>query len=377
MAADRVNGARRQLPALVVLPLMLACSLVSRGESVTEEPVREYMRVPSRAPALEESVDSAPQQVWRATLGRGSLGAVAMGERVAAIASVDRFVYLVDVRTGRQLWRHRADAPFAVGPVIGNGRVFVASGSAAGRITALDLRSGRRRWTTEVGDVGAPLVLRDTVLYGATQRGRVFAVKTGNGGMLWRRTLSPILAAPVVARGRVAVVTLTDSLVVLDAASGRPLLRRPLPAGTATAPALVGDSALVIASPSGGVMLVTLDSGRVVWHRRVSEPIFGAPVVAGDTAFVLSNACTLHTIPLAMPAAADSASLGCASLSAPVLVRGGVLVATIAGEIILHDRSTMRRIWSRPVRGELRQPPAVRNGQIIAAPSIGDVVSYR
>ena len=376
MAADRVNGARRASP-LLALPIFVACSLASRGERIVEEPVREYMRVPSRAPALDIALDSAPEQVWRAALGRGSLGTVAMGERVAAIASVDRFVYLVDVRTGRRIWRHRADAPFAVGPVIGDGRVFVASGSATGRVTALDIRTGRRRWTTPVGDVGAPLVLRDTLLFGATQRGRVFAVKTGNGGVLWRRTLSPIVAAPVVTAGRVAVVTLTDSLVVLDAATGRPLLRRALPAGAAAAPALAGDSALVLASPSGSVMLVTLDSGRVVWHRRVSEPIFGAPVVAGDTAFALSNACTLYTIPLAMPAAADSASLGCASVAAPLLVRGGVLVATVGGEIILHDRLARRRVWSRPVPGELRQPPSVRNGQIIVAPSIGDVVSYR
>ena len=71
---------------------------------------------------------------------------------------------------------------------------------------------------------------------------------------------------------------------------------------------LSGDTALVISSPAGGVMLVTLDSGRVLWHRRVAEPIFGAPVVAGDTAFALTQACTLHAIPLAMPDAADSAS---------------------------------------------------------------------
>ena len=377
MAADRVNGERARFALLLVAPALLACSLASRGPAIVEEPVREYMHVPSRAPALDEVLDSAPEQVWRARLGRGSLGTVAMGERVAAIASVDRFVYLIDARTGRQLWRHRADAPFAVGPVIGNGRVYVASGSATGRVTALDLRSGRRRWSTAVGDVGAPLVLRDTLLFGVTQRGSVFALKTGKGAVAWRRALSPILAAPVVAGGRVAIVTLTDSLVVLDATTGRPLLRRALPAGAAAAPALVGDSALVLASPSGGVMLVTLDSGRVVWHRRVSEPIFGAPVVARDTAFALSNACTLYAIPLAMPSAADSASLGCASVAAPVLLRGGVLVATVGGELVLHDRSSRRRVWSRPVPGELRQPASIRNGQIIVAPSIGDVVSYR
>ena len=374
--ADGVNGTRALLLALLTVPAALACASAARDVPRSEE-VREYLRIPSRAPALGEVIDTAAQQVWRSKAGRGSLGAIAIGERVVAIASVDRFVHLLDLRTGEPLWRYRGDAPYTAGPVIGHGRVFAASGSAEGRLTALDLRSGKRKWTTPVGDVAAPLVLRDTLLFGVTQGGRVFAVKTGNGRVLWRRSLSPIAAAPVVARGRVAVVTLTDSLFVLDAATGRPLVRAPLPAGSAAPPALAGDSAIVLASAGGGVMLVTLDSGRVVWHRRVSEPIFGGPVIAGDTAFVLSTGCTLHAIPLTAPSAADSASLGCATVATPVLVRGGVLVATVGGDVVLFDRSTGRRAWSRAVRGELRQPPAVRNGQIVVAPSIGDVVSFR
>ena len=374
--ADAVNGARAALLALLTLPGVLACARIARDVPRSEE-AREYLRTPSRAPALAEVIDTAAEQVWRAKAGRGSLGAIAIGERVAAIASVDRFVFLLDLRTGEPLWRYRGDAPYTVGPVIGNGRVFVASGAAEGRLTALDLRTGKRKWTTLVGDVAAPLVLRDTLLYGVTQGGRVFAAKTGNGRVVWRRMLSPIAAAPVVAGGRVAVVTLTDSLFVLDAATGRPLVRAPLPAGTSAPPALAGDSAIVIASAGGSVMLVTLDSGRVVWHRRVAEPIFGGPVIAGDTAFALSTGCILHAIPLAAPSAADSASLGCATVATPVLVRGGVLVATVGGDVVLFDRSTGRRAWSRAVRGELRQPPAVRNGQIVVAPSVGDVVSFR
>jgi len=69
--------------------------------------------------------------------------------------------------------------------------------------------------------------------------------------------------------------------------------------------------------------------------------------------------------------------MGCTAVAPPVLTRDGVLVATLAGELLYYDRTARRRVWSRTVRGELRQPPALRNGQIVIMPSVGDIVSFR
>jgi hypothetical protein len=54
-----------------------------------------------------------------------------------------------------------------------------------------------------------------------------------------------------------------------------------------------------------------------------------------------------------------------------------VLVATVGGEVIFYDAAARRRVWTRQVRGPLRQPPVVRRGQIVVAPTLGDVVSFR
>ena len=339
--------------------------------------VRDFLRVASRAPALEETIDSAPEQIWKVAAGRGTLGQVALGERVVAVASVDRWIYLLDARTGKPYWRYRGEAPFATGPLIGYGRVFAATGSQEGRVAAVNLYTGKRRWSTRVGDVSAPLVLADTTVYGATQSGTLFALRSGNGKPRWVRRVAPIRSSPLVAGDRLAAVTLADTLLVLDRWTGRPLVRAALPAGTASPLALVDDTTAALASPTGGVMLVTLTSGVVRWRQPVPTPIFGAPVVARDTVFALSNDCTLWAIPVAAPASADSAALGCVAVAPPVLTRGGVLVATVGGELLYFDRSARRRIWTRTVRGELRQPPSLRHGQIVVAPTVGDVVSFR
>ena len=117
----------------------------------------------------------------------------------------------------------------------------------------------------------------------------------------------------------------------------------------------------------------------------MGAPVFGAPVVLRDTVYALTNRCTLWSVPTESPARADTlpmpptpAEAGtCTTVAAPALVRSGVLVATVSGHLIYVSRATRRVVWTRQTRGELRHPPAIRNGHIVVAPLLGDVVSFR
>src|SRR3954467_3747247 len=87
--ACRRGRAPRTVVALSLAVLSAACSNAVREvprDGALDYP--EYMRVPSRAPSAEETGDSAPVLAWRARAGRGSLGPVALGDRVAVVATV-------------------------------------------------------------------------------------------------------------------------------------------------------------------------------------------------------------------------------------------------------------------------------------------------
>jgi outer membrane protein assembly factor BamB len=324
-----------------------------------------------------ERVDSAPASVWRAAAGRGTVGAPAVGDRVTVVATVDRWVYALDTRTGQLFWRYRGEGPYGAGPVMAAGRVFAATEGREGKLTAIALASGRRRWQANVGDVAAPLALGDSTVHGATQQGVAFAFRADNGRRLWTRTVGPTRSGPLLLARAVVYATLTDSLVVLDAATGAALGRGSLPVSSAAPLARLDDSTAVLASPSGRVLAVAVPSGRVRWEVSTREPVYGSPVVMGDTVYALTNRCTLWVIPVTAPTSAASTSLGCVSEAAPAIVQGGVLVATVRGEVIYYSRDNGRKVWTRSVRGELRHPPAVRNGQIVVAPILGPVVSFR
>ena len=355
-----------------------ACSLWQRDVAPANGgEVREYLDASARRHSEPERVERAPRVVWQAAAGRGSAGAVALGERVTALTTVDRRVVALDTRTGALLWQWRGGNTFAAGPVMGDGTLYAASEGNNGTLTALSLSSGRRRWYHRVGDVGSPITLRHGRIYGVTTTGFAFAYDAVSGKRDWMYRVGPSRSGPLVVGQRVVIATTTDSVIVLEAATGRVETRAGLPASTIAPLALVDDSTFAMTAPSGSVVAVALPSGRVRWEVKTNAPIFGAPVVSGDTVFALTNDCVLWTIPVAAPDAARTAALGCVSKSGPALVRDGVLVATVGGTLALHDRSTGQLQWADTLRSEIRHPPMVLNGQIVVAQTMGEVVSYR
>ena len=340
--------------------------------------VRTYLGSASRAPSVDGTVSDDPELEWEANLGRGTLGIPAVGPSAAAVTTIDRWLYAFDPRTGGIYWRSRGETPYGVGPVVGPHHIYVASEGRDGMIAAYEIRKGKRVWRRRIGDVAAPLTLGDSLLFGTTQAlGYTFALRTDDGEVAWRERTGGSVSGPLLMGSYLAIVSLTDSLFVLDAASGEIVTRVALGTSTAAPLARVDDSTVVMTTPDGSVMGVTIPSGRVAWRHETQQPIFGTAVVARDTTFVLTSGCTLWMIPIFNIAAASSETLGCNSVAPPTLTRDGVLVATTGGDIVMFDRSTARRRWERRIGGELREAPVLLDGRLLIAPTLGPVVSYR
>ncbi|MGH7664988.1 MAG: PQQ-binding-like beta-propeller repeat protein [Gemmatimonadaceae bacterium] len=352
--------------------------------------VHQFLYVSSRAPFTHERVDSAPVLLWSAESGRGAVGAVALGEVVVAVATTDRWVHAFSTRTGRLYWRYRGEEAFSVGPVMGGGRIFVASdgvggGKHEGQLTAIDMFTGRRIWRAAVGEVLAPLTLARGLVYGASRSGAVFAHEAASGERRWISYGAPTRSGPLLHDSLVIIATDADSLVVLNAATGTSIVRAAIPATSLAPLALVNDSTVALTSPAGRLLAIAIPSGAVRWNMDIGAPAYGAPVAIADTVFALTNDCVLWTVPVASPANADTATIGCRTVATPAITERGVVVATIGGELVYFDRGSRRRIWSRRVargrgegaRAELRQTPMILNGQIVVAPLFGDVVSFR
>ena len=338
---------------------------------------REYLLTPTRAPSASETIDSEPRLVWRVNTGRGVSSLPAVSSRVTLITSTDRWVYAVDTRSGATFWRRRGDGAFSVGPVAGGGRVFVASEGTGGRVTALRLTDGGRIWQTLIGDVSSPLALRDSVLYGVNDQGVAFALGAARGHAIWKRSTGPSRSGPLVTARHLVVATLRDSLIVLDRSGGTVVGAFRLPAATAAPLALLDDTTVVLTSPEGSMHAVHVPSGRVRWSVETGEPVPGAPVVHGDTVFALGGSCTLIRVPRHALVVRRDALADCVTVATPLVLRDGVLVATVAGEITYISRATGAVNWTRRIGGALRHPPVVLDRQVVLATLRGEIFGFR
>jgi glucose dehydrogenase len=194
---------------------------------------------------------------WKQTTGEPGgitfgMGVVLSGEVVAA-ADIDIIAF--DRRSGAMRWRFVPADGYGTGPYMGvaaEGLIF--TGSATGRLHAIDDRTGRARWTAVVSDDDR------TTVFGPEVDGDLVAA----GYTTW--------VAPNI-----------GGIVALDARSGRERWRTPFPRpsdptlGTnwGGGPLIVGD--LVIASSGDGVIYAfRRDTGAIAWSiPRLDGPLDG------------------------------------------------------------------------------------------------------
>jgi PQQ-dependent dehydrogenase (methanol/ethanol family) len=119
-------------------------------------------------------------------------------------------MFAIDARTGLQIWkferRQKVVSPYQInpfnrGPAVLGSRVFFGTLDAA--LVALDARTGRVLWETQVADTlqgysitGAPLAIKDKIIVGIAGgefgiRGFIDAYDATNGKRLWRFNTIP------------------------------------------------------------------------------------------------------------------------------------------------------------------------------------------
>ncbi|WP_237707281.1 outer membrane protein assembly factor BamB [Acidovorax sp. NO-1] len=147
----------------------------------------------------------------------------------------------------------------------------------------------RQAWTARIGNVsGLPLEIHSagSVVTVASSDGVVAAIDARTGADLWRVALSEPLSAGVGSDGKsAAVVARSNALIVLD--GGRERWRQPLGAQVFTPPLVAGGRVFVLSADRSLSAFDAL-TGRKLWSlQRPGEPLIlrqsGVLLAAGDT----------------------------------------------------------------------------------------------
>jgi outer membrane protein assembly factor BamB/sterol desaturase/sphingolipid hydroxylase (fatty acid hydroxylase superfamily) len=199
---------------------------------------------------------------------------VAGGLLVISVKGKDHDVTLhaLDCASGEVRWTYCARVKFFVpGVLVAGDTVFVAAGT---RVLALDLATGRERWSHAAEEVGYSLAADARRLYFVSSRSSLLgetntlrALDLASGALQWSARLRGAVVVGGVHEG-VVYATGGGRLEAIDAATGRAL-------GSVTAITAFSDPAF-----AGGRLYVTTPTVRYVGSTRVDQGYLHAIDVA-------------------------------------------------------------------------------------------------
>jgi outer membrane protein assembly factor BamB len=249
-------------------------------------------------------------------------------------------------------------------PVVAGGVIYTMDTSS--NVRAFDATSGAKKWEQSVapqdvggGDVGGELAFADGTLFVTNGYGEVLAIDATTDKIKWRRNLQgPTRSPPLVAGGRVFVITQDNQLHALDVNDGTVLwthsgLSEVTDMLGAASPAIEGDT-VIVPYTSGEIYALRADNGRVLWSdtlaaiRRADAisalaDISANPVVDHDRVIAVGHSGRMVSIDLRSGARAWEDAIG--GISQPWVAGKFVFVLSTVNQLICMNRDDGRIRW--------------------------------
>ncbi|MFB4317589.1 serine/threonine-protein kinase [Actinomadura sp. 21ATH] len=326
----------------------------------------------------------------------GRRGVLKAGAAGAALLALGGTAALLTVRTvtaaeeGTWSYAPEDGGGFGKGPAVAGGLVLVGKGGSGGMVTALDARTGEKRWSaalpTSAGVQRWEVAGHGGVgLTGGLSRCTAFDLATGKS----RWSVSYDRAGdsrPVLGGGLVHIVGTVgeriesgDWLVAYDALTGTERWRFDASERILGNPVVLGGTVFVFAEDGTGYGLDTA-TGQPRWRRTLAErPQDLWPHVAGDGGFHVLAGDTLHSLDAATGRTRWQARVEAAGHtgSPAVTVAGGRTFVPSGGAVKAYESATGRPLWTFALpagAGRNREVPMIVPGGGLAFFHIADVL---
>ena len=286
---------------------------------------------------------------WSFTTGNGKSGGIegapAIAGGVVYVASLDKYLYALDLATGKEKWKVKLGAMKA-SPGVRGDRVYV--GNLDGMFYCLKAADGAKVWEFETGgeimagcNFHGPNVLigsHDSTLY----------CLDANGKKVWEvKTDGPVNGAPAVVGDTTFVAGCDSMLHVLDAKTGKERAAVDLGGQAAATAAVVGDFAYV-GTMANTVVAVDLKKHEKAWQfeAAVRQQPFYASTAAGELVVAGSRDKKVYGLDPKTGKARWSFTTAGQVDASPVIVGGRVYVGTLSddGNFYVLDLKTGKKV---------------------------------
>ena len=272
---------------------------------------------------------------------------------------------------------------FASASVV-DGKLYTAdTGSANGKLHALDSATGQQLWTFPPdalpGDFAfaSPAVVNGVVYYAVNRAPDdvVFAVDAITGTEIWRHLgpFAQVISSPTIESGRVFVAFTDGTIEALDATNGQPIWSVIADdQGSYSSPAVSGGR-LYIAVHNRGLLALDANSGSQLWLAPMPGPQWSSPAVENGRVFVGSrDDHKLYAFDAVTGSTLWTATTSDWVQTSPALADGVVYIGNNSGNVYAFNSETGVLIWQTAVSPgfAIGSSPTVANGVVYVASSL-------
>ncbi len=320
---------------------------------------------------------------WTYPTGGACTSAV-VANGIAVVGSGSGAVHAVDLVSGKMRWTFDLKAPIDAAPLILDGAVVI--GSTEGRLVSLTLGDGTLRWEAKAGDKVAAAA--NWFVHAGVKRllvgsydSNLYCFNAADGVEVWKYATGSYLngtpAIGTLSGEQVAVAGGCDSkLHVVNLADGAKLREIPVSAYIAASVA-VADGRAYVGHYGNEVICADLAAGTIAWtYKDRAFPFFSSPAVGAEVVVLGGRDRRIHCLDRVTGKARWVVPARGNVDGSPLIGGGRVLIGSDDGRLYLLDLADGKERWSYEVGDKLSGAPAVVDGRLLVGGDDGTLYTF-
>ncbi len=316
---------------------------------------------------------------WTFQAKEGVMSSAAIADGTVYVGSMDGLLHAIDLATGRERWSYKAAGSIEESsPAVSAGVVYV--GDVTGVLHAVDAASGRARWTFQTeGEIrSSPAPAGDKVLIGSYDQ-NLYCLLAATGKPAWKYTTEgPVHGTAAVDRGVVYISGCDEYLRAIDLANGRQLFAVSM-GSNAGASAAIDAGTAYVGTFGNEVLAIDLARHAVRWtyrHPTRNFPFYASAAVASGRVVVGGRDKMVHAIVATTGRAAWTFTTRARVESSPLIVGNRVFVGSNDGNLYELDLATGKKTWEFTAGSPVSASPAAANGALVIGSQDGAVFCF-
>ncbi len=257
--------------------------------------------------------------IWERRLGSPMTGSPTIKDGLVFVSSQNNEVFAMDFTTGNTEWSDQAIAePARVlsSPSPAAIEDIVVAPYSSGEVIAYLAANGRRLWSdaltrsgrftpiSAINDVASRPILASGLVFAASQSGLLAAIDGRSGARVWAQPIASV-QAPALAGEFLFISGIEGDIVCLAAGSGGVIWSTKLPRfenerkrkGRITyAGPVIASGRVIVISSDGELIALSPQTGEELERVRLRQDVFIEPIVAQDKLIVLTDNARLIAI---------------------------------------------------------------------------------